>query len=338
VSQATIPAREKTLDDDAFLHSLNAQLEAGELSSYRDLEERYPTVHVLGVPRSGTTLALQLLVAHTDIAYIDHVAAAFWRAPMTGLRLAEALRRQVPRPASYRSDHGRTASLAEPHEFSYLWARLLGTPFGLDSLAEPVDDRRAIDWAFFKRVLTNMCEAVEKPLLLKSFHAIWHLPAMRATLQRAVIIRVRRDPLAVAESLVRMREQLYGSRDAWASIKPKEYSWLRHEDYAVQIAGQIRYVDDAITAGLCGVRQQALVEVSYEDLCDDPAEFVRQAVAAVERQGGELLVSSIPDALKRSASHTDPQTTRSLEDALVRFADGGCPGGSDANHKGAQPQ
>src|ERR1700756_2208637 len=96
------------LEDNAFLESLNVLLEEHELQGYRDLEERYPTIHVLGLPRSGTTLALQLLVAHTDVSYVDHVAAAFWRAPATGLRLSESLRRHTRRPASYQSDFGRT--------------------------------------------------------------------------------------------------------------------------------------------------------------------------------------------------------------------------------------
>lgn len=315
-----IPEGEQRLDDNAFLEGLNVLLEKHELEGYRDLEERYPTIHVMGLPRSGTTLALQLLVAHTDVAYIDHVAAAFWRAPATGLRLSESLRRHARRPSSYQSDYGRTADLAEPHEFSYFWARLLGTAFGLESLAEPAD-RSSVDWLFFKRVLTNMCEVVQGPIVFKSFHAIWRLRELCQTLPRTVVVVVRRDALAVAQSLLEMRHQLYGSREAWASVKPRAYSWLKDEDYATQIAGQIWYVNEAIADGIRHLRPEALVEVTYDDVCRDPAGFVAKVVDVVNRQGDNLRSLDAPRPFQPSSAmqERDPEVVRSLRDALARF-------------------
>src|SRR5579875_63135 len=321
MSPSPTRAYEKNPHDDAFLESLNRRLEPDELARYRELEERYPTVHILGVPRSGTTLALQLLAAHTDIGFIDHVAAAFWRAPVTGLRLSAALRRQLPRGSQYRSDFGRTPSLSEPHEFSYLWARLLGTEFGLESLAEPTEPA-TVDWAFFRRVITNMCDAIERPIAFKSFHAIWHLPALCRTLSRTVVILVRRDPLQVAQSLVRMRERLYGSREAWASIKPREYEWLREADYATQIAGQIHYVTRAIERGIRHLKPEALVEVSYPDLCRAPDAFLERVLDAVARQGFQLQVLDSPPSFAASGERQDPDTVAALEAALARFAAG----------------
>ena len=173
--QPTPPYR-KHDDDEAFLEWLNGLLAGPEADGYEELEERHPTVHVLGLPRSGTTLALQLIAAHTDIAYVDHVAAAFPRAPMVGLRLAQKLRRGLPRTSSYASDFGRTASLTEPHEFTYFWSRLLDLPYGLDGLAQP-EPGHQVDWDRARRVLTNMCAAVDGPLAFKSFHVIWQLEA-----------------------------------------------------------------------------------------------------------------------------------------------------------------
>lgn len=311
-------AHQQNLADDVFLESLNASLEQAELEGYVDLEERYPTVHVLGVPRSGTTLALQLLAAHTDVAYIDHVAAAFWRAPVTGLRLSESLRRHVPRRSTYESDFGRTPALTEPHEFSRLWARLLGTKFGVEGLAQPASSD-GVDWTFFKRVMTNMCDAAGRPMVFKSFHAIWHLPALCRALSKTILVVVKRDPLAVAQSLVKMREQLYGSRDAWASAKPREYEWLKDADYATQIAGQIHYVNCAIQAGVRAVSPDAVVEISYSALCRDPGSFLEGVVQSVATHGYALRVYDVPPPFTESEDRQDPATVRALGDALTRF-------------------
>jgi hypothetical protein len=316
------------MDDNRFLASLNDRLEAFELENYRDLEERHPTIHVLGLPRSGTTLALQLLVAHTDVAYTDHVAAAFWRAPATGLALSESLRRHLARPASFSSSFGRTDGLTEPHEFSYLWSRLLGLPFGLDSLLEPADGSDGVDWAFFRRVVTNMCDAVERPLVLKSFWAIWHLERICAELSRTVVVRIRRDELAVARSLVTMREELYGSRDAWASIKPRQYTWLSARAWPEQIAGQIRYTGAALEAGLAHVAPAGLVDVAYEDMCADPAGFVTTVVAAVEAQGGSVSVlSEAEPTFQAVRRRPEDATTQELARALDAFDASRAPGG-----------
>jgi hypothetical protein len=314
------PDYQKDPADDAFLELLNRRLEQTELDAYRDLEEEYPTIQVLGVPRSGTTLALQLIATHTDVGYIDHVAAAFWRAPVTGLRLSAALRRQVPRMSTYRSDFGRTPSLAEPHEFSYLWARLLGTDFGLDSLAEP-SPAKSVDWAFFKRVMTNMCDAIQRPIVFKSFHAIWHLRPLCKTLRKTVVVVVRRDPIAVAQSLVRMRERLYGSREVWASVKPREYEWLKNADYATQIAGQIHYVNHAIEEGIRYADPDAIIEVSYQDLCRDPTTFLERVVQRVAARGFRPQIFDPPASFSESAGRQDQETVVALENALRHFAD-----------------
>jgi Sulfotransferase family len=302
-----------------FLASLNALLAEHELAHYRDLDERHPVIHVLGLPRSGTTLGLQLIAAHTDVAYIDHIAAAFWRAPTVGLRLSRDLRRQLPHRSSYESDHGRTATLTEPHEFSYLWSSLLGLEFGLESLVQPDPDHR-VDWANVKRVITNMCAVVERPLAFKSFHVIWHLQGLCQTLPRTVVVLIRREPLAVAQSLVRMRESLYGSREAWASVRPREYSWLKDEDYATQIAGQIFYVNRVIEEGCRFVPAQGLVEVTYDELCRSPRSFVDRVVEAVGLQGGEARVTSTPPtSFPRRDDQLDPGTVKELRAALASF-------------------
>jgi hypothetical protein len=302
-----------------FLASLNAMLADHELAQYRDLDERHPVIHVLGLPRSGTTLALQLIAAHTDVAYIDHVAAAFWRAPTIGLRLSSDLQRQLPRTSSYESNHGRTATLTEPHEFSYLWSSLFGLEFGLESLVQP-DPDHVIDWANVKRVITNMCAVVERPLAFKSFHVIWHLQRLCETLPRTVVVLIRREPLTVAQSLVRMRESLYGSREAWASVRPREYAQLKDEHYATQIAGQIFHVNRVLAEGCRFVPAQGLVEVTYDELCRSPRSFVDRVAEAVSLQGGEVRVTSPPPAsFPRRDEQLDPGTVEELRAALERF-------------------
>ena len=108
----------------------------------------------MGVPRSGTTLVSQLVSAHLDVGYINHLVAAFWRAPVTGIRLSKKLIKGV-RETSFASEFGRTSHLWEPHEFGYFWAHHLQQE---DMSAPKPGAATRIDWEVLRRVLLNICD------------------------------------------------------------------------------------------------------------------------------------------------------------------------------------
>ena len=304
-------------DDERFLEELNDRLAGFEVESYADLEETTPTVHVLGLPRSGTTLANQLIAAHTTIAYVDHIAAAFPRAPVTGLRLSQKLRRGLEVGSSFQSDYGRTSALTEPHEFTYFFSDLFGLPTGVDGLAQPGRDH-VVDWPRVRRILTNLCAAAGGPLVFKSFHVVWQLAALCEALPRTVIVCIDRDELEVALSLLRMRETLYGTREAWASIKPRQWVALQRDcDWAGQIAGQIVFTMRALQQGLEAVAPAGLVRIGYREMCADPAGFLDRVIAAVRAQGGDAERVGEPPVLSVSGRpQPDSDNARRLRDAL----------------------
>lgn len=311
-------AYRKHAGDEHFLEELNARLEGFELDRYEELPETTPTVHVLGMPRSGTTLANQLIASHTTIGYVDHIAAAFPRAPVTGYTLSQKLRRGLDVRSSFQSDHGRTGSLTEPHEFTYFFSDLFNLPTGVDGLAEPGPDH-LVDWPRVRRILTNLCAAAGGPVVFKAFHVVWQLKGLCAALPSTVVVDIERDELEVALSLLRMREALYGDRDTWASIKPREWETLQATtDWAGQIAGQIVHTTAALERGLQAVAPAGLVRVGYGEMCADPGAFLDRVIAAVRTQGGEAeRVGDPPELEVSSRPQADSEEARRLRAALV---------------------
>ncbi len=110
------PEYKKDPAEEAFLERLNNILAPYQEEDYQDLEEIYPTLHIIGAPRSGTTLMSQLISSHLNIGYINNLIAAFWQAPVYGIRLSKKL---IPPgvSSSFRSSFGRTTYIHEPHEF-----------------------------------------------------------------------------------------------------------------------------------------------------------------------------------------------------------------------------
>ena len=67
----------KDAAEEFFLDDLNQRLAAAHDQELVERPELFPTLHVVGPPRSGTTLLMQLLAAHLEVGYINNLIAAF---------------------------------------------------------------------------------------------------------------------------------------------------------------------------------------------------------------------------------------------------------------------
>ena len=82
---------QKDRESEQFLQKLNDILAPSQEAEYEDLPEKYPTLHIIGAPRSGTTLLYQLLTSHLQVGFINNLIASFWKAPVYGIRLSQKL-------------------------------------------------------------------------------------------------------------------------------------------------------------------------------------------------------------------------------------------------------
>lgn len=290
------PAFGKDPLEERFLEHLNDCLAPHERAHYVELDERWPTLHVIGPPRSGTTLATQLIAAHLDVGCINNLVAAFWAAPVHGIRLAKKLL-PIPAPSTYESRFGRTPTIGEPHEFGYFWASLLG----YREMSEPTPEQiAAVDWDRVRSTLLNMNAAYGRPTLFKSFMAAFYLPGLLRALPRTCLIRMRRAPVDNALSVLQMRREYAADPSVWVSLRPREYAWLRHESLPRQAAGQVIFTHATIDRGLEQAQHPHVLEVDYEQMCADPAEFLRRVQSMLARAGADVeIVRPAPSPFER---------------------------------------
>lgn len=114
-----------SLDDTKFLSALNDRLALFEAEQSVTSDREWPHIWVIGLPRSGSTLLMQLICAGLNVGYINNLTARFWRAPQTGMRLSNILLNDT-RPKLFSSHYGSSPELSGPHEFSYFWHDRLG--------------------------------------------------------------------------------------------------------------------------------------------------------------------------------------------------------------------
>ena len=279
----------------------------GPAEHWEDLPETLPTLHVIGVPRSGTTLLTQLVASHLDVSCISNLVAAFWSAPCLGLRLARRL--LAPRPnTTYTSSYGRTTDISEPHEFGYFWSDLLG----YRELREPTGDPD-VDWDRVRRALTNMCAAAGRPIVFKSFALAYHALHVQQVLPRTCFVWVRRDPVDNALSLLRARRAYGGDLTSWVGLKPAEFSWLQHETPAVQVAGQVIGVERGIRDALRRNGLRNTLMLRHSDVCAHPEVALDRIAGLLRTVGVEVgpTRGDLPDL------RVSPRTADPMRDEVV---------------------
>jgi hypothetical protein len=298
-------AYRKDQEEEKFLQRFNNILAPFQEEDYQDLPEVYPTLHIIGVPRSGTTLLSQLVSAHLRVGYINNLIAAFWRAPVYGIRLSKKL---IPpgMPSSYQSTFGRSMQINEPHEFGYFWSSLLNYE---EMLQQDEAFAERINWERVRLILTNMTHAFGRPVAFKSVLLCWHIAHMQSVLPKSCFVRIRRDPVQNAISLLYYREQFLGSVERWVSLKPAEYQWLKDKPYWQQVVGQIYYLEKATTAQIEKVNGHNVLEVTYAELCDDPKRVLLKIQDLLTRNGTEVELINPPERF-----HVSERAARSREE------------------------
>lgn len=260
------PAFAKDPVQEDFLERLNLLLAPHAQAEDTETEERFPTLHVVGAPRSGTSLLYQVLASGLDISYVSNLVAAFWLAPSYGLQLAKKL--GVDRlQSNFSSRFGRTEGVAEPHEFGYFWNHHLGYP----DLAErgPEHDD-AIDWERLRRVLVTMSHRAGRPVAFKPMLLVWHLETMLRHMPGTCYVWIRREQRDTALSLLKMRQSLYGTLDRWASLKPVAAAGLDGEPPWRQVAAQVVLLENHLEDVHRRLGDEHMLAVRYERLCADP--------------------------------------------------------------------
>ncbi|MGE0653350.1 MAG: sulfotransferase [Alphaproteobacteria bacterium] len=300
------------LDMNRLLAPVQASLEADTDAP------AFPPVLILGPPRSGTTLASQLLQSTGQFGTVSNFVARFWLAPAVGLQIQAALGFGAsPLGSSFQSVRGGAQGWKEPSEFGYFWSRFfdLGQPTHLLGTAE----RERFDGAGLRRAVTSMEAVAGKPMAFKnntwfSFHA----DLLAEIFPGAVLVVCRRDPFFVAQSLYLQRIHLYGDASLWWSMRPPEYEAIRGLPPIEQVAQQAVRIIQHTEASVARAKGVTVVSVNYDRLVAEPRAIIAKiaAAAGVPVSDGEL--TQLPASFTSTDTvRLDHASARALEAAIA---------------------
>ena len=230
---------------------------------------KYPTLFIIGAPHSGSTLMSQLIVNSYEIGYINNIAARFWEAPFIGSWLSRECRGSRFEPEmDFMSDLGMTSGYDGPHEYGYFWRRWFDYAESHDVAKDRLD---RIDKQFLVKEIAAVESVYDKPIFFKNLVCSFQVGFLSEVMEKSLFIHCRRDPVFVAQALLKSRQKYFGSKHAWFSLKPAEYPDLKKREYAEQIVGQIYYTRKKIENSFERLDSSRHITIDYETLCTDTA-------------------------------------------------------------------
>ena len=242
---------------------------------------QYPLVLIMGPMRSGTTLFMQWLANTGLFSYPTNLLSRFYQAPVIGAMIQLLLTDprynfrdelgEFVQQAEYKSENGKTKGVLAPNEFWYFWRRFFSDPerdiWTDEQLRESMDTRT------MRAELAGMMGIFQKPFVAKGILFNYNIPFLASTFDNALFVQIKRDPVTNVASVLDARRRQYGNERRWYSFKIPEYEELRGLDAITQVAGQVHYVDKAVTKGLEGLDESRKLVVRYEEFCTNPRDM-----------------------------------------------------------------
>lgn len=264
-----------------FLDKLNTTLSSTPKSLFEGMiNEPNPLIMVVGLPRSGTTLAMQILAAGLNVNYFDNLSARFWKSPLHGLALSASAKIKG-KAITFNSEYGRTTSLGEPHEFSYFWKDILNyIPF------ESYDSRKLqdeIDWEKCKSTLKEISGFENCPFLFKAIHLAKYLNKWHSLYNDIFVVKITRDIEDICHSMLKARETRSGGKNKWWSLLPNDQSKIKDLPYYEQIPQQLTMLSSDFEKGSSEIPKNKVLEINYEQLCAEPHYMLNEVASRMNK-------------------------------------------------------
>lgn len=309
---------------EALLKDINTSLWVSEqktLESYR--EAQFPLVLVMGPHRSGTTLFMQWLANTGLVAYPTNLLSRFYQAPIIGAKIQLLLTDprfnfrdelgEFAQQTEFKSENGKTKGVLAPNEFWYFWRRFLAEPgrdvWSDDELGQGMDTRT------MQAELAGMMDVFQKPFAAKGMLFNYNIPFFDSVFDKVLFVQIKRNPVTNVSSVLDARRRQLGSEAAWYSFKIPEYNELKDLDPVTQSAGQVYYIDKAVTRGMASVDESRKLVVQYEDFCQNPKQVFGQLVKKLNLPDSDY---SGLEQFKVTRSNNLPNRAV-IENALMRF-------------------
>jgi len=225
-------------------------------------------------PRSGSTFLSQLLAQTGEFNYISNFIARFWKSPYFAGLLEKKLSMRNFNFVSTQNDYGVTNSFMEPHEFGFFIN--LFFPKLSDSDLIKLNDITDSKRTYFNNEIQALLSLYDKPLFLKHGLLGLNVELLHHIFKDQVkFIVIKRNPIFIAQSIYKARQDIYGKTETYLSTRPSNYQQIKDMPVVEQISNQIKGIYNDIYEGI-NKSKVDFIEISYEELCRNPVHEINK--------------------------------------------------------------
>jgi hypothetical protein len=240
---------------------------------------KQPLIFVCGAPRTGTTLMGQVLINNLPVCFINNLTSVFPRSPITANRLFG--RWMGTRQVTYESFYGKSLYFSGPNDALYIWDRW----FGKDRTVIPttLDAAQKDDMV---RFFGAYQQVFQKPLVNKNNNMNTYASLVADALPDAHFICMTRDPLYLAQSLLKARLDIHGDLHVAYGIGNPENG--EDGDYIEDVCRQVLFHERAIKQQQEIIGADRFWIVQYEEFCKQPELLVKRVYDEILGQAVDI--------------------------------------------------
>lgn len=263
------------------------------------------TIILLALPRSGSTLTYQVLCHGLRVNYLSNIGNLLYQLPLIGGILSNW--KCHHHLSDFSSQHGFVSGLCSPAEGLRYWNYWFNNS---------IDDRILIKKSQKKinhrmKYLTKVFAILgkkDKPFVTGYLGHVLKHQELREVFPSAIFIRLHRDPLCNALSLLKSRK----IKADWFSVFPNECQQYLNETPYKQVAAQVYWLNKRLEKL---ENDHLTIHVYYEKLCQSPKEELSKIVSFCKKQGFNISSKyKLPEFFHTNTINHDNETH------LVRIA------------------
>jgi hypothetical protein len=220
-------------------------------------------VFIIGAPRTGSTIFYQILTNQFNVLYFDNLVSLFNKIPFIGFILSNLVFKNCAHNC-FKSHHGDTRKYGwhAPSECGAFWYRWLPK------------DRHFVDYSDINKLMVkqirNEINAIinyfNKPVIFKNLNAGQRLRLIKKCFPDAKFIYIKRDPLYVAQSILKAKRKIGIKDNEFWSIMPPNVADLKKINGYEQIVKQIYFLQKQIEEDLQLFPEENILILDYKYL------------------------------------------------------------------------
>ncbi len=230
----------------------------------------WPPIFIIGTPRMGTTLIYHTFTYALNLSYICNLAGYFYISPGIITKILSQRKKIIP-SNSFKNFYGSTKGWNSPCQARNFWRRW----FTGEQCYFPPGNLLINQQKILQRTIALIERSMQMPFINKAQGNSVRIQAICEVFPNALFIKVNRDYLLTAQSILKGRRFWATDYPDWFSVKPKEINQLlKLKNIKEQVCEQIYYLEKSMEQEISKIGIKRVFNLDYETFCKSPEQII----------------------------------------------------------------